>query len=230
MNRETFVGLVFITFLPLLAAAATNAPTSLAPPKRIVIPKLQGPVKMDGQLNEPAWSKAAEIKAFYKNEGSGPEREPTRVKLWYDDKALYIGYICQDTNIRATLTGRDKKFWEEDVVEFFAAPKQLNRYFEFEWSPLGGIFDAIITNDLGPDGVSKSFHGDWSYTAKGMESAVQIRGKLDPSAPKDKSWQVEIRLPFADMSLSTPKPKDVWRVNFYRYNFSKGLPTEQLSW
>ena len=58
------------------------------------------------------------------------------------------------------------------VVEFFVTSKALNRYFELEWNPLGGVFDAIIENKMDEKGVSKSFRGDWGYTAKTMKSAA----------------------------------------------------------
>ncbi len=203
---------------------------SFPAPKHVLIPRLHGPIKIDGELNEPTWAEAARLQPFYQNDGSGPEREHTEVSLWYDDAALYLAWRCEDVDIQATFTNRDSKFWEEEVVEFFVTPKELGRYFELQWNPLGGVFDAIITNDLDPRGVSKAFQGDWSYTAKGMQSAVKVKGTVGDSSDKDEFWQVEIRLPFADLGQPAPKPGETWRANFYRFNRTKGLPVEQLSW
>jgi hypothetical protein len=203
---------------------------ALPPPRRATVPKLHGKVKLDGQFNEKEWDSAARLEPFYKNDGSGAEREHTLVRLWYDNQALYLGWTCQDMDIQATMTNRDSKFWEEEVVEFFVAPRSLDRYFELQWNPLGGIFDAIITNTLDAKGVSKSFQGDWSYTAKGMHCVVKLKGKLNGSSDKDEYWAVEVRLPFSDLGLNAPKPGEVWRANFYRFNRTKGLPVEQLSW
>jgi hypothetical protein len=205
-------------------------PTNLPLPQRVVVPKLHGKIKLDGEFKEPVWAKAARLEPFYKNDGSGREREHTLVQLWYDDEALYLGWTCQDIDIQATMTARDSKFWEEEVVEFFITPKPLDRYFELQWNPLGGIFDAIITNELDARGVSKGIQGDWSYTAKGMESAVKMKGKLNGTSDKDEFWQVEVRLPFSDLGQKAPKPGEVWRANFYRFNRTKGLPVEELSW
>src|SRR5215831_9971742 len=151
----------------------------LPAPKRVVIPKLRGPVTIDGELNEKVWAKAARLEPFFRNDGSGPEREHTEVKLWYDDQALYLGWTCKDIDIQATFTNRDSKFWEEEVVEFFVTPKELTRYFELQWNPLGGVFDAIIDNDLDANGLSKSFQGDWSFTAKEMKSAAKVKGTVN---------------------------------------------------
>jgi hypothetical protein len=79
-------------------------------------------------------------------------------------------------------------------------------------------------------GVSKAFHGDWSYTAKGMTSAARVKGSVNDSRDKDEYWQVEVRLPFADLGQEAPKPGTVWRANFYRFNREKDKPVEELSW
>jgi hypothetical protein len=95
---------------------------------------------------------------------------------------------------------------------------------------LGGVFDAIITNDIDERGVSKNFDGDWSYRAERMKSAVKLKGTAANSSDQDEFWQVEVRIPFSDLGQSTPQAGDTWRANFYRFNRQKGLPVEQLSW
>jgi hypothetical protein len=223
-----FLSIASLTTMP---AAETSAdPKSLPEPKRVVVPKLHGPITVDGNLSEPVWAKATVLQPFYNNDGSGRERELTEVRVWYDDQALYLGWKCRDADIQATLTNRDSHFWDEEVVEFFVTPKALNRYFELQWSPLNGVFDAIVSNDLDKKGVSKGFRDDSSYTAKGMTNAVRIKGTINDSSDKDEFWQVEVRLPFADLGRVAPKAKEVWRANFYRYNRTKGLPEELLSW
>ncbi|MSU60870.1 MAG: hypothetical protein EXS31_00495 [Pedosphaera sp.] len=199
-------------------------------PRRIVVPKFKSKITIDGNLDERVWSRAAVLKPFVPNDGSGAEREGTEVRLWYDDRALYIGWICTDRDIQATFTARDSKFWEEEVAEFFITAGGLDKYFELQWNPLGGVFDAIITNELDTLGVSKKFTGDWNFTAKGMKSAVQVKGTVGNSSDIDKYWRVEVMLPFADLNQSTPKRGDVWRANFYRFNRGKDQAAELLSW
>src|SRR5439155_13658370 len=154
---------------PTSAGPPVETPSASAPPapKRVRVPKLKGTIKIDGALNEAVWTKAAVLAPFFNNDGSGREREHTTTRLWYDDHALYLGWTCKDIDIQATFTNRDSKFWEEEVVEFFVTPNELTNYFELQWNPLGGVFDATVTNQLDEQGLSKSFEGDWSYTAKG---------------------------------------------------------------
>jgi hypothetical protein len=224
---------ILACFMTLLRAGGADKPMdskSLPAPKRVVVPKLHGPVSVDGNLSEAVWTKAAVISPFFLNDGSGGEREKTAVRIWYDDTALYLGWTCTDSDIQATFTARDSKFWEEEVVEFFVTSGTLNRYFELQWNPLGGVFDAIIGNNLDQHGISTNFNGNWNFTAEGMKSAVKVKGTVGNSNDKDEMWQVEVKLPFADLGEPTPKPKAVWRANFYRFNRAKDRPPELLSW
>lgn len=222
--------LAFAGLTPLLAAAPSPDPKSLPAPKRVVVPKLRDPIKVDGELNEPAWAKAAVLQPFLLNDDAGRAREQTEVRLWYDESALYLGWTCRDVDIQATFTNRDSHFWEEEVVEFFVTPRNLNHYFELQWNPKNATFDATIDNDLDEKGVSKKFRGEWSYTAKGMTHAAKVKGTISDASDRDEFWQVEVRLPFADLGQPTPKAKEVWRANFYRFNRTKGMPEELLSW
>ncbi len=234
LRLSQFPVIVFILGLALLAtshAADTSPdPKSLPAPKRVVVPKLRGRIKVDGELNEPVWAKAAVLRPFYLNDDAGREREHTEVRFWYDDEGLYLGWKCRDVDIQATFTNRDDHLWEEEVVEFFVTPKSLNSYFEFEWNPLNAVFDASVENNLDEKGVSKKYRGEWGYTARGLKHAVKVKGTVNDSSDRDEYWQVEIRLPFADLGKSAPKSKEVWRANFYRYNRTKGMPLELLSW
>jgi len=229
-RKALIVAACLIGILGASGADKVVDPKSLPAPKRVLVPKLQGPVTIDGDLSEPVWAKAAVLSPFLQNDGSGSEREKTAVRIWYDDTALYLGWTCTDSDIQATFTARDSKFWEEEVVEFFVTSKTLNRYFELQWNPLGGVFDAIIDNKLDQQGVSTNFNGDWSFTAKGMKSAVKVKGTVGNSNDKDEMWQVEVMLPFADLGEPAPKPMAVWRANFYRFNRAKDQRAELLSW
>ena len=212
------------------AAEKTPDLRQLPAPSRTVVPKLSGTLAIDGELREPVWEKAAKLAPFFKNDGSGREREATVVRAWYDDQALYLAWTCTDSDIQATFTARDSRFWEEEVTEFFLTPKDLTRYFELQWNPLGGVFDAIITNEMDERGVSKKFTGDWDYTAKAMKSAVKVKGTVANSSDVDELWQVEVMIPFSDLGHNAPRPGDVWRANFYRFNRAKGQREELLSW
>lgn len=228
MKASLLFAVVFAAVVRAQAPATPAVP--LPEPKSIGVPFIAAAVKIDGVLDEQPWQKAARLTPFVHHDTMAAARVSTEVRAWYDDAALYLGWLCEDPDIQATFTQRDSRFWEEEVVEFFVTPGTLDRYFELQWNPLGGTFDAIITNELGPDGRSKQIKGDWSYTAPNMTFAVRADGTVQSSNDRDRSWTVEVRIPFADLKVPTPKAGEVWRANFYRFNRDRDAQTEQLSW
>ena len=207
-----------------------QSPAGLPEPRSASVPMLAATVKVDGVLDEPVWQNAARLTPFVIHDTMAPARASTEVRIWHDSQALYLGWMCEDSDIQATFTQRDSRFWEEEVVEFFVTPSALDRYFELQWNPLGGTFDAIIANELGPDGRSKQFKGDWSYTASAMTFAVRADGSVQNSSDRDSRWTVEVRVPFADFNVAAPRRGEVWRANFYRFSRDHGSEVEQLSW
>jgi hypothetical protein len=212
------------------AGAPQPDPSTLPAPRRVVVPKLSATLVHDGALDEPVWTKAAVLGPFVPAGGTGQAREATTVRVWYDDRAIHLGWTCTDSDIQATFIARDSRFWEEEVVEFFVTRQDLTRYHELQWNPLGGVFDAVIRNTLDARGVSQKFDGDWGFTAPGMMSAVKVRGTVQNSTDRDVEWVVEVSIPFADLREAPPRPGEVWRANFYRFNRGLNQPVEMLSW
>lgn len=224
---------LLLALLVSLTACSTTPPSPQATPgqpSHVKIPKLSAITKVDGKLDEPVWKRAVVLTSFIPNRGEGKDSEGTEVRAWYDNEALHLGWICQDRDIQATFTNRDSMFWNEEVAELFLAPDKLDTYFELQWNPLGAVFDAIIHNHLDANGLSTKIDGDWSYTAKGMRSAVVVDGTVANASDEDRSWTVEAVIPFADLGVTTPKPGTVWRGNFYRFSRGKNNPELQLSW
>jgi len=216
----------------LIASACASLLTAAEPPapKRAVIPKLAGPAAIDGELGEAVWARAVELGTFAISRDGAAARERTTVKAWYDEAALYLGWSCADADIQATFTARDSRFWEEEVAEFFVSPDSDAGYFELQWNPLGGVFDAAFTYVADEKTGAKRRKSDWGFTAKGMTSAVKVRGTVGKSEDADERWTVEVRIPFADLGRARPKAGEVWRANFYRFNRQAGQPVEELAW
>ncbi len=116
------------------------------------------------------------------------------------------------------------------TAEFFLAVEGPTRYIEFQWNPLGAVFDAVILNTLDDSGISSGIEGDWSYTAAGMTSAVVVKGTVGDGSDSDVQWVVEVTVPFSDLAVSTPAPGEVWRGGFYRFNRGEGYQVEELAW
>lgn len=194
------------------------------------VPKLDGELTLDGVLDEGVWAKSRVLGPLVENDRGGKALEKTTVRLFFDDENLYLGWEIFDQDIQATFVDRDSHFWEEEVVEFFLSTADLEQYFELQWNPLGGIFDAIIHNQLDANGKSMGIQGEWGFTAKRMRSKVSLKGTVSDAADTDDKWTVEAIIPFADLGVQMPGAGVEWRANFYRFNRGKPVKVEKQSW
>ena len=170
------------------------------------------PIRVDGILDDPAWTKAPLMGPFLNNRDGSPSPLVTEVKVLYDDRFLYFSSRFVDDNIWATKTRRDDHLWTEEVVEVFvqADPRQTS-YIELEVNPLGALIDIYLLD------VRKPLHYE-SWNSEKISWAVHVDGSVD-GKPGDKEWTCEIALPMEDVVPAPnipPKPGDRWRLNMYR--------------
>src|SRR4029453_108241 len=132
---------------------------------------------------------------------SGPALQQTRVRLCSDEAALYVRFDCEDRDAWGTYGRRDDPIYEEEAVEVFLAPGEADpaRYFEFEVSPLGVLFDARIHN---PTSLRADLVGDPSWDCQGRRWAAG-RGT------ERQDWWAVLSIPWAGLGAGDP-PK-VWR-------------------
>lgn len=170
--------------------------------RRIRALRVSEPIKIDGRLDEPAWSKAESSDDFLQQEPDPgkPATERTEVKVLFDDKNLYIGiraYDSQPNSINARELRRDASFANDDKVEILLDTNHdLRNAYRFAVNPLGTQQDALVT-DEGSD-INLSWNGRWYSEAR-----------ID-----EKGWTAELAIP-----LTTLRLKDggaVWGFNVAR--------------
>src|SRR5687768_14399834 len=61
-------------------------------------------IQVDGRLDEPAWLAASAVGRFQFPWWQAGKKEQTVAKLLYDDRHLYLAYLCQDAHISAVHT------------------------------------------------------------------------------------------------------------------------------
>lgn len=71
--------------------------------------------------------------------------EPAPVRAWaqlcHDGERLFVRMEAEETPVCATLTGELDQVCNDSCVEFFLAPMPGDeRYFNFEWNPLGTLY------------------------------------------------------------------------------------------
>src|SRR5688572_17558724 len=102
-----------LALLLLVQAAAAGAVVEGKGSPTADIPRLEGAgVRIDGALDEPAWTQATRLTGFwqYQPVDGRPAEETTEVLVWYAPDAIYFGIVAHDRSpgsIRATVADRD---------------------------------------------------------------------------------------------------------------------------
>src|SRR5262249_36646552 len=141
----------------------------------------------------------------------------TRVKMIWDDEALYIGAELEEPHVWATLTDHDAVIFHDPDFEVFLDPDGDNHpYAELELNALQTTWDLRLLKPYKDDGKAIN---SWEIT--GLKSAVWIDGTRNDPQDNDGGWTVEIRWPWTGLKELSggavpPKDQDRWRVNFSR--------------
>src|SRR3982751_4280823 len=105
MRARRMIQLLVATPFPWLLLALATAPPTLRPERT------PHPPVIDGKLDDEVWSSASPATAFVQKfpEEGRPPSEPTRVRVLYDDDAVYVAIDCEQrtTPVVARLTRRD---------------------------------------------------------------------------------------------------------------------------
>jgi len=213
--------------LALLALAPLAVPQPVKPaefvpkphPLGYVCPKADAAPIIDGKLDDEAWKAAPWSDDFVDIEGDKKPKphHRTRMKMLWDDKALYIAAELDEPDVWATITGHDEIIFMDPDFEVFLDPDGDNHlYGELELNARNTTWDLLLTKPYRDGG--KAIHG-WEIA--GLKTAVHIDGTLNNPKDKDRGWTLEIAWPWASLKeLSNaavpPKDGDRYRINFSR--------------
>ncbi len=143
----------------------------------------------------------------------GPEAVATSFRALWTSARFLVRYDVTDPAPWHTLTRRDERLWNEEVVELFLDVGATGRsYAELEWNPVNTVVDLWV------DRAENRFDKDWDVA--GLESRVHVR--KDP-AGRATGWTVVAFLPWSSLGAKAPagtalppKPGDRWRFNVFR--------------
>ncbi len=195
---------------------AENLQRGLVPLPRWRVPRAPEPLDDDGVVGLWAWESIPRLPPFLRADGHGPAIWKTAVRVCHDDFGLAVRFDCADRSAWGTLTERDDPLWQEEVVELFLAfgPEEPRRYFEFEISPRGVLFDARVEN---PTGRRADLAVETAWDCPRVRWGAGSTALLAETSEGEDWWAVLV-LPWAslrspDAPLSVP---DSLRANFYR--------------
>lgn len=158
-------------------------------------------LQVDGNMNEPAWQSATELKDFGIIGNGGKPKQPIEAKVAYDSRGLYLIARCaaKDADTIATkAVNHDDPVHLDESVEFFLAPRhQAREYYQF----------AVNIKNVTLD--RSSMHGlAWNPS---WESAV-VRSK--------DYYTVEVFIPWQALGLTgAPVPGSQWGLNISRNDY-----------
>ena len=204
------------------------------------------PVTVDGKLDDAAWSATAWTSDFVPlrapapaGSAAPPQQQPpprSRAKLLWDARHLYVAAELAETDVRAAMRAHDAHLYREGAFELFIDPDDdAAHYLELQVNPLNTTFDLRMTKPYARRGKA-----DEAFEIAGLRTAVHVDGTLNDPADADRSWTVEIAIPWAalkDLSPTAPTPPAVagarWRVNMARVMVTArdgGAKSQYLTW
>lgn len=168
-----------------------------------------------GEASCPWWTHAAPITW-------GPAEAHTTFRAAWDETALYARFDAVDANPWFTITARNGRIWEEEVVELFLDPGGRGRdYAEFEVNPANALCDLIVRAPW------PALDSDPGWDCDGVESSVTIgRGDAGELA----GWSAELTIPWRGLASLGPAAAacmppcrgDRWRFNVFRIDRPHG--------
>ena len=177
------------------------------------------PFVLDGNLDKDFWKEIPFTEDFPDIEGDirPVPRFRTRAKLAWDKENLYIGALLEGDEIWAHLLEHDSVIFNDNDFEIFIDPdSDTQAYYEFEMNALNTTWDLLLTKAYRDNG--KPVNG---FEFHGMRTAVHIDGALNQPGSQNRSWSVEVVLPFAALQECAAENRPPVSGEYYRVNFSR---------
>ncbi len=164
---------------------------------------VQTPIRIDGVLDDAAWTQAVPATGFTQSEprGGQPATETTEVFVAYDAQYLYIGARMHDSDAGHEVVNDIRKDFREDDQDTFEVildtfHDRRNGYV-FIVNPAGGRGDRQIANE------GREINSSW-------DAVWDVRTRRT-----SEGWTAELRIPFRTLRFE-PGTNQSWGINFSR--------------
>ena len=210
MNHRYIFYLLFFSTLGFLGAIIAQTNNYEKPTIHVV--KVDRPIELTGKLDDSNWSKAEPIELNYEVTPGDNTLAPqkTLVRTLYDDKFIYFGFKCFDTNpgqIRANISDRDKMYQDDWAFVAIDTYGDYQRSYELCVNPYGIQGDLLATIN----GEDASI--DWIWHAA--------------AAINENGWTAEMAIPFSSLNFPDAEEQH-WRINILRT--IPRISRTQISW
>nr|WP_321404507.1 carbohydrate-binding family 9-like protein [uncultured Desulfobacter sp.] len=177
----------------------------------------QDQLRVDASLwQKTPWNEIASQKLTC-HMGASPLHFPdTRVKVAYDDHAIYLMFRVQDRYVRALARTDQDRVYQDSCVEFFFTPglDPEQGYFNLEMNCGGTILFHFQTLPR-----QNPVQIPLSDCARIIRDA-SLPKVVNPEIQEPVLWFLSVSIPFDLLSLYTdvihPEQGNTWRANFYK--------------
>jgi hypothetical protein len=212
--RAGYFGILILFLSTLALGTSVAAQGDWKPTKHptLDLHRSEGAIQLDGALDDGGWRNAARAGNFVEHNPGNETRPPveTAVLVTYDDRNLYVAFICADdpAKVRTSVCERDRIFSDDNVGIILDTYGDAAWAYELMINPYGIQGDLLFSPEGGED---EGYNMVW-------ESAGQIT---------DSGYQVEVAVPFASLRFPTTDQQS-WRIDFWR-NHPREI-RRQYSW
>jgi Domain of unknown function (DUF5916)/Carbohydrate family 9 binding domain-like len=181
-----------------------------ATPRSVTIPRLaRGPVLEDFLSMRPIGQIAqqmAKVTGFVQRNPHDGEKvsQPTVAYLGYDQKNLYVVFVCYDdpTKVRARMSPREDVYDDDQVEVMLDTFHDRRRAYAFQTTPLGVQWDAIWT-----EATRQEVGGNFDTS---FDTVWDSHGKVT-----EKGFVVWMSIPFKSLRFPATKAQE-WGIILYR--------------
>ena len=187
------------------------------------VPRIESPVTIDGNLDEPVWRSAARLTGFsqYQPVDGLPAVEPTEVLTWYSTDAIYFGIKAREIHgnvVRATHANRDNIDSEDQIQILLDTDNSRQISFLFGVNPYGVQQDGTRSAQFAGGAGGPSATGGGFRTINPLEGSVDLnpdyffesKGRL-----VEGGYEVEIRIPFKSLRYQDARVQS-WGLHVLR--------------
>ncbi|MDE0003637.1 MAG: carbohydrate binding family 9 domain-containing protein, partial [Rhodospirillaceae bacterium] len=165
---------------------------------------------IDGRLDEAVWENATVVDDLHQIDPIEYQTptDPTRILVFYDDDALYVGArMPQTLDVVGTVLRQGQEFWSDDFLSLIIDTFNDKRNgYRFQVNPNGVRMEAIYENTTATN---------WDWTGIWRAAATE----------DDAGWTAEMAIPFKTLSFNPDN--DTWGINFTR---DVGRTNETSGW
>ncbi len=176
----------------------------------VSIQRLDGPIEMDGFVDEPAWDAVEPLPlTVYQPVFQADPSERTEIRVAYDDDYIYLAgrmYDSDPANIRGNSLYRDEYAGDDVLAIILDSFNDNENSLWFSTTPTGVRFDWAVANDAQ---ITTDFRGTINSSWNTFWDAV--------SQVTDEGWFAEIRIPFSSLRFQDEEGRVIMGMSAYRY-------------